>query len=413
MRIAWIVLFMVLGIVPSAKAQEWSYLGRIDTAYFVNGVQMVASDPPSMLVAIPRTGIFPGSGGIYRHQGSDSGWQRVGLTDLAVGGLERPENLPGRIFAPTDFGVYESTDEGMTWDLFPTVDDPVFRPAEFKVSPLDSTLWILGLMEDIGGGKLYVTTNSGGAWRLAYHSGSHWAVFSRHLADRIYFDWGGYFYRASLTDSSIEAIHACREMPFLTGIVGHPTEPWIYCVWMDTLLRYDEMTGERLFHTISPDITPANSMVVDPRGGLWIGAEHGIYHVSDDTETWEQIETPFPDTTFRVGYANDTLLVAVIHDDHYQYDDFYARVRPEIASPPRPPVLPNTWEVTVFPNPCNGWPSVWLSPDWFGRGEVEVEVYNLLGQKVWKRIWSPSGGERMIQSARVTYVSGMYVVKVN
>jgi len=356
-------------------AQEWTYLGRIDTAYVVNGVQLVASVPPALLVATPWTFMFPGSGGVFRHQGSDTTWQRVGLADRRIMDLEQPVNLPGRLFAPTEIGVYESTDYGTSWNPFPTVSDPVFLPSEFNISPLDSTLWILGSYDDIGEGKLWVTTNSGSSWRLAYYARSHWPVFSRHRAATLYFDGAGYLYRASLTDSSLEAIQTCWELPFLTGIVGHPTEPWIYCAWEDTLLRYDEMTSGRLFHTITPDIMPANSMVGDPQGGLWIGAAHGIYHVSDDMETWEQIESPLPGSAVRVVYANDTLLVGAFYRAHYpDVTDLYLRVRP-LSAAPRKPVRSATSAV-VFPNPCNGRINLVLpSPG-------HVEIFDLLGRRV-------------------------------
>jgi len=43
---------------------------------------------------------------------------------------------------------------------------------------------------------------------------------------------------------------------------------------------------------------------------------------------------------------------------------------------------PLSFILSVFPNPCNTWPALTLSPEWLEHGPVEISVYNALGQEV-------------------------------
>jgi hypothetical protein len=76
---------------------------------------------------------------------------------------------------------------------------------------------------------------------------------------------------------------------------------------------------------------------------------------------------------------------------------------------------PSSLILSVFPNPCNAWPSLKLSSDWFGTGPVTVTVYNVLGRALWKAhlycrcshtISLGAGGSRAA-------ASGLYLVQVS
>ncbi|MBU0507772.1 T9SS type A sorting domain-containing protein [bacterium] len=43
---------------------------------------------------------------------------------------------------------------------------------------------------------------------------------------------------------------------------------------------------------------------------------------------------------------------------------------------------PSTFNLSVYPNPSNSWPTIRLSSDWLIHGQVTIEVFNLLGQSV-------------------------------
>jgi hypothetical protein len=84
------------------------------------------------------------------------------------------------------------------------------------------------------------------------------------------------------------------------------------------------------------------------------------------------------------------------------------------AADPRVIVQPASFSVSVFPNPCNGWPSLKLSADWFEHGPVSLTVRDLLGRTLWSRGVNPSTSVLPLQDAgAAAYVSGIYVLTVS
>jgi hypothetical protein len=71
---------------------------------------------------------------------------------------------------------------------------------------------------------------------------------------------------------------------------------------------------------------------------------------------------------------------------------------------------PSAFSLSVFPNPCNTWPTLTLSPEWFARGPVEVTVYNAMGQEV---IQQTVTGTSVAFSPRIPVASGTYLLQVS
>jgi len=85
------------------------------------------------------------------------------------------------------------------------------------------------------------------------------------------------------------------------------------------------------------------------------------------------------------------------------------------SNAPEHPLLPEGYDVQVFPNPCNGWPSLQLSSDWFQFGAVEVTLYNVLGQ--WLSGFSlPQVGSAIVSLAPgplSSSASGQFFVRIS
>jgi hypothetical protein len=64
----------------------------------------------------------------------------------------------------------------------------------------------------------------------------------------------------------------------------------------------------------------------------------------------------------------------------------------------------------VFPNPCNTWPTLRLSPEWLAQGPVEITVYNALGQQV---IQLTAMSSSVSFSPEIPAASGTYLLKVS
>ncbi|MCX6600689.1 MAG: T9SS type A sorting domain-containing protein [bacterium] len=71
---------------------------------------------------------------------------------------------------------------------------------------------------------------------------------------------------------------------------------------------------------------------------------------------------------------------------------------------------PSSFSLSVFPNPCNTWPSLTLSPEWFVLGPVEITVFNALGQEV---IHQVTTGTPVPFSPDVPAASGTYLLQVS
>jgi hypothetical protein len=71
---------------------------------------------------------------------------------------------------------------------------------------------------------------------------------------------------------------------------------------------------------------------------------------------------------------------------------------------------PSSFILSVFPNPCNTWPSLTLSPDWFVRGPVEFVVYNALGQELIRQMAASSP---VSFSPEIPAASGTYLLQVS
>jgi hypothetical protein len=71
---------------------------------------------------------------------------------------------------------------------------------------------------------------------------------------------------------------------------------------------------------------------------------------------------------------------------------------------------PSSFILSVFPNPCNTWPALTLSPEWFEQGPVEITVYNALGQVV---IRQTTRGGSVSFSPDISAASGTYLLQVS
>ena len=71
---------------------------------------------------------------------------------------------------------------------------------------------------------------------------------------------------------------------------------------------------------------------------------------------------------------------------------------------------PSSFSLSVFPNPCNTWPALTLSPEWFVQGPVEITVYNALGQEVIRQTTTRA----MVSfSPDIPAASGTYLLQVS
>jgi hypothetical protein len=71
---------------------------------------------------------------------------------------------------------------------------------------------------------------------------------------------------------------------------------------------------------------------------------------------------------------------------------------------------PSSVAVSVYPNPCNGWPRIELAAEWFARGEVKIAVFDVLGRKV--AAWDAASPGAMNRASTPVVASGVYLVRV-
>jgi hypothetical protein len=397
--LAWKVSLLIIVFCASAHlsaAQGWTYLGCISPVGRVESIVQPAGDPSVLLASALYDYPNPGTGGIFRHSADDTVWQQVALPNLMISSIEQFDNYPGILFVPTNRGVYRSTDNGNTWALFPTVTYWPDFPFQFQISPSDPNLWALGLSNDtFSDGILFVTADSGATWHRVYTTLASNLTFSRHLPQVVYMSYDNYFRRFWIADSTMEELYNPGWIG-LHEIVVHPTQPWVYVLWTDRLLRYNELTNEMIFHSISDTAEFTSSMVWDPRGGLWVSSHNSIYHVSEDMTQWNLIPIPVSGSVATLMMANDTMLIATATNLQSTYVYAY---RTTVSVPNRQPSRRDL-KISVFPNPCYD-QVTFQSPL-----PAIFEIYNLLGQRVGSLTTTEAASTRALSLTNLT--SGYY-----
>ncbi|MDD5089128.1 MAG: hypothetical protein PHI18_10085 [bacterium] len=341
----------------------------------------------------------PGTGGIFKVNVGDTTWQYLGLMDTSLGVIEELNGFPGCLFVNTKSGEYLSEDGGVTWRPFPTVYDSHWAVGDFRISPWDANLWILSMHNSVSQGQIYISRNAGETWQLWYQGSlSNGFVFSYHCPEVFYYRGMMGFMCASLVDSTVGLVYDGPGLHRQNAIILHPRWPWVYVVTEDTLLRYNELTGEKLFRCMPDTSFWTTSGIGDGVGGLWIGAENGVYHVDEDLNQVMYLGTPFPQAWLKVRVLVDSTLVVRTWGGGSR-DLIYGMTIPPgiVQGSVRPKIEPR--QHTQFVQPMTRVPM-----------PTEIEVYNILGQRIYAGP-GPSGGAP-VDWNMLNLASGLYIYRL-
>jgi hypothetical protein len=300
-----------------------------------------------------------------------------------------------------DLHINRTTDGGQSWEAARNVSSShpldAFRatPRPFCRGKLWGIVW-----EDFWNPD---TTQWGVYWRLSANRGKDW-------------------YPAQLLGPDVP------NMSYSGGqFVGN--EVRVY--WINEYHDYQAATGIMAEDTSPPDIFVSLVPPDTIRTGdsVWFAAQ------AWDDDTLSEVRVVVLDssgqsTTFELSSTGNDQFhggFVVPHDGLFRFrgeaDDFWENVAtypdsgwlsfhtegwPDAAGPLIP--RPSDFSVSVYPNPCNGWPSLMLSPEWLLYGPVEITVYNALGQEV---IRQTTTGSSVSFSPDVPAASGTYLLQVS
>jgi hypothetical protein len=300
-----------------------------------------------------------------------------------------------------DLYVYRTTDGGQSWEAARNLSEghPLLRYAAAPELFCRGKLWGV-VWEDFWNPD---TTQWGVYWRLSANHGKDW-------------------YPAQPLGLDVPS------MAYSGGqFVGH--EVRVY--WNDQYYDYATATGLMTEDTVRPELLFDLAPVDTIRTGdsLWFEAE------ASDNDTLSEVRAVVMDS------ADQRTVVVLSSQGNHQYrggfvvphdglfrnrgeaEDFWENVATDPDSGwltfhtegwsglDNPLILhPSSFILSVFPNPCNGWPHVRLSPDWFSKGPATITVYNVLGQKMLETRLSSA---TMLSALDAPAATGLYLLEVS
>jgi len=197
-------------------------------------------------------------------------------------------------------------------------------------------------------------------------------------------------------------------------------QPWDYRMVTGAI------TPDTMFPELAPGITPADTVRV--------GQPLQFLAMVTDNDTLSEVRLVIVELsgdTLRTGMvrvADDLYYITWVVPDSgyysywYEAEDFWENIATlpdsgtfhfvtEGWSASADFILhPSSFILSVFPNPCNTWPALTLSPEWFEQGPVKITVYNALGQEVIRQTTTSAA---VSFSPDVPAASGTYLLQVS
>ena len=311
----------------------------------------------------------PQSGGIYRQVGSDTSWTFTGLQYHIVFDLEQFPGQPDAIYAASNQGLFASTDHGATWPLVSIVDTFHQWLTVLQISPFDPNLWAVGTADAMLEGQVLLSRNAGVEWYYLYAGGSVVNVrFSKRDSNTLYFSEQQYACRANIGDTSyVRILHWADSN--VEAMQVHPTQPWVYILGLDSLARYDEVSGQIVFAQIPAGGGLGRSLELDESGCPLVGAYGGIFRVSEDLQDWQVLPSPIAGAGGLFRYASPTRWIV------YTDGQLYCRT-PVPSTVDGHGSSPAVESPFVYPNPARGMITFRVT------SPSHIKIYNLLGQLV-------------------------------
>ncbi len=383
--------------------------GGYQTTQFYNGFSVSAVDPELTLGGLQdnNTVIYSGDEAWRKTFGGDGSWTATHANDpdimlassqnLNMGvstnggqswsGIAPPSGgatvfIAPYVISPSDPEVlyagrsiiFKSEDLGSTWQDThgPLNGDPAFSMA---ISSYDSDVCYVGVAPRLLPASVWVTQN-----------GESWTDISSGLPDRFPTDLA--------VDPTDHATAYCTFSGFGTGHL-FKTE--------DYGASWTDISGDL------PDI-PGQSVIVDPmmREHIYYGDDFGVYFSPDGGANWESFSDGLPEAVIAMDLkisVQDRMLWVATHGNGTYRTDLVP-----VSTPVEEVTVHISDMVRIYPNPNNG--QFNIDTRGFESGNVDVSIYNQIGQRVWSQQLESTSNNRINLSGIDQITSGIYFISV-
>lgn len=280
--------------------------------------------------------------------------------------------------------IVRSPDQGETWETLVT-------PEDLNLDPNNYLLWDMHVAE-ANGNYLYLRV-------IRIKQGEHPYIFkTTHVnSDPKYISW---------TDITPESV----PNSWLTDIeVDYHNPDKIWASFNNTQgAKIMEYENEK-WRDITANLESGNSGVYGVAhlygsdGGLFVGSYYGIFYREDKSSDWKLYKPGLPNVEpvdIKINYKSGKLVTGTDGRGIWETDLPAGYKSPEAIQKSLPQLL-------VYPNPAND--HINVEYELRNEGEVEIEVYDLMGRKVISTKANSLSGQFVFQTKE--WESGLYIAK--
>jgi photosystem II stability/assembly factor-like uncharacterized protein len=358
---------------------------EINTGFKAVYIQSIAKNYSGDLLVGTR------NSGLFTRKVNRTNWMKTGLEGDTVNGILTLSI--NKIFAGTQHGVYQSEDNGLSWNQFSLKDTAVYSLAMDSLGNI--FVGINGILRSLDGGKRWYVVRKFGVPILNFTVDSKGNIFAA--------GYGGVLRSINKGESWDQSFPALEKMAAITTLKDGSI--LVGAGGFGMLRTTDE--GNTWDY---PNIKASNisSLAVSSSGEIFAGDLHlGIFHSTDNGYTWTLMNEGL-ETTNITALAIDSrgYLVAGTGGHGLYIRDIVTSAEEDKSKIPMEFNLAQN-----YPNPFN--PATTIQFALPEAGKFNLKVYNILGQEVVTLIDDAmSAGIYKVNFDARRMASGVYIYKL-
>lgn len=349
--------------------------------------------------------------GIYKSSTNGVSWNLYGLDTLYIKSLA--VDSAGRVFAGGgeeygDKGIYRSTDNGVSWEL--TISTTEWYTNSRLIRDVNALLTLPGniILAGVNGLGILRSADYGEAWDTIGSNKINEYIFSLCNSDSgiVYAGTKDGVYRS--TDWGLTWVHKPPVRDFTYAVIsGNENEVFAGVSYIDGESGVYRSTNRGdSWQKYGLQNLAVTSLSLDEQGGLLaVGAGNGhlyLYRRFGVNNSWELISNNLP--------SDDGYCVKALPDSHALvglWSGGIYRSEEVITSVDESLVIPNTMHIINYPNPFN--PSTRIKYSLANQGKAKLSIFDVLGCEIEILVDEViSGGDYEIIWDASKFPSGIY-----